>query len=167
MLKRASDTVNITIEEFVSAKKESSYEVVIPETGISWDISTIGDVHGREGFHWCDSVIIGARVKRLLVGDMWRVEGRKHKVVQCKIQREREMGSCAVHVILGSNLSSIIFLRNYGCIIQKGGGVTRSIIFRSRGRTTTFYVNGSIIRLGSHLFIVLIHSNFSKKEYIC
>jgi len=81
MLERASDIVNITIEEFVGAKKGSSYEVVIPETGISWDIGTIGNDHGKGGFYWCDSVIIGARVKRLLVGDMWRVKEREHKVV--------------------------------------------------------------------------------------
>ena len=77
------------------------------------------------------------------------------------------MGSCAVHVVLESNLSSIIFLRNHRYIIQKRGGIIRSIIFRPRGRTTTFYVNSSVIRLGSHLFIVLIHSNFSKEEYTC
>jgi len=42
----------------------------------------------------------------------------------------------------------------------------RSIIFRPCRETTMFYVNGSVIRLGSHLFIVLIHSNFKERIYL-
>ena len=76
------------------------------------------------------------------------------------------MENCIVYVVLGSNLSSVIFFRNHGYIIQKRIGIIRSIIFRPHGGITMFYVNGSVVRSGSHLFIILIHSNFSKKEYI-
>ena len=76
------------------------------------------------------------------------------------------MGNYIVHIVLKSNLSSVIFFKNHGYIIQKGIGIMRSIIFRPHGGMTMFYVNGSVVRLDSRLFIILIHSNFSKKEYI-
>ena len=97
---------------------------------------------------------------------MWRVGERKYNVIQCETQREKGMKNYTIYVVLESNLSSIIFFRNHECIIQKRKGIMRSIIFRPHGETTMFYVNGSVIRLGSHLFIVLIHSNFKERIYL-
>ena len=39
-LEKAHNVTNVTIKEFICTEKESSHEVTISETGISWDIST-------------------------------------------------------------------------------------------------------------------------------
>jgi len=71
-----------------------------------------------------------------------------------------------LHVVLGTNLYGILFLRNHGCVIQKGKGVTRAIVFGPYGRTTMLYVESSIVWSSSCTFNVLIHSRFYKKGYI-
>jgi len=50
-LKRTSNILNITIEEFICAEEEGYHEVAIPQARISRNIGTVWNYHGREGFH--------------------------------------------------------------------------------------------------------------------
>jgi len=50
-LKRTCDISDIAIKEFICAEERGCYEVFVPQAGISRDVGTIWDYHGRGEVH--------------------------------------------------------------------------------------------------------------------